>query len=138
MDSGVLLDTCAAIWLVNADPMSSESREAIRRAQVKAWGVYVSPISAWEIGTLVAKGKLQLSLTPEAWFAGILALPGTRLAEMPPKVLIASAFLPGVPPNDPADRILAATAREQDLSIITRNGELLAYSKAGHVKAIGC
>ena len=138
MDSGVLLDTCAAIWLLNGDPMSSESREAIRRAQIKARGVYVSPISAWEIGTLVGRGKLQLSLTPEAWFAGVLALPGTRLVELPPKVLIASAFLPGVPPKDPADRILAATAREYDLTIITGNGELANYSRAGHVKAVCC
>ena len=138
MANGVLLDTCAAIWLMNGDPMTVESREAIRLAQSRTLGVYISPISSWEIGTLVAKGKLQLSLTPEVWFARLLALPGTRLAEMTPSVLIASEFLPGKPPSDPADRILATTARTYDLMLITRNGELMRYAKAGHIRAIGC
>ena len=57
---------------------------------------------------------------------------------MTPGVLIASGFLPGKPPNDPADRILAATARAFELMLITRNGELMRYAKAGHIKAIGC
>ena len=138
MADGVLLDTCAALWLMNGDPMSSESRRAIRNAQAGTSGVYVSPISAWEIGMLVAKGKLQLGLSPEAWFAGLLVLPGIRLAEMPPSLLIASGFLPGAPPNDPADRIVAATARHYSLTLITRDRGLLAYAQAGHARAIRC
>ncbi len=138
MSEGVLLDTCAAIWLLNGSPMSTQSREAIRQAQRKALGVYVSPISAWEIATLAAKGKIQLTLGPEAWFERLLALPGTRLAEMPPKVLIDSAFLPGAPPKDPADRILAATARENGMMLITRNGALMKYGEAGHLRVVGC
>jgi PIN domain nuclease of toxin-antitoxin system len=57
---------------------------------------------------------------------------------MPPKVLIASASLPGLPPKDPVDRILAATGRMFGYSIITRDGELMLYARAGHIKAIGC
>jgi hypothetical protein len=33
MAYAVLLDTCAAIWLMNGDPMSAASREAIATAQ---------------------------------------------------------------------------------------------------------
>ncbi len=138
MADGVLLDTCAALWLMNADPMTSESRRAIRNAQARSEGVYVSPISAWEIGILVAKGKLQLGLSPEAWFDRLLALPGVRLGEMLPNLLIASGFLPGAPPGDPADRIVAATARHYSLTLITRDRGLLAYAKAGHARAIRC
>ncbi len=85
MARAILLDTCAAIWLMNGDAMSSPSRKAIAAAQTANLGVYVSPISAWEIATLVARNKLQLTLTPEAWFDALLALPGVRLAAMPPK-----------------------------------------------------
>ena len=65
----VLLDTCAAIWLMNGDKMSPEGLAAIAAAQAGNMGVYVSPITAWEIATLAAKNKLQLALSPEAWFA---------------------------------------------------------------------
>jgi len=57
---------------------------------------------------------------------------------MPPELLVASAFPPGTPPRDPADRIIAATARAYDLAIVTRDGELTLYAQAGHVVTIGC
>ena len=57
----VLLDTCAAIWLMNGDPMSQESRAAISVALAQNLGVFVSPISAWEIGTLTARNRIQLA-----------------------------------------------------------------------------
>jgi PIN domain nuclease of toxin-antitoxin system len=133
----VLLDTRAAIWLINGDPMSPHSRAAITKAQAGP-GVFVSPISAWEITTLVARNRLLLTLAPEVWFARLIDLPGVRLAPMPPTLLIASAFLPGSPPRDPADRIIAATARAYDLAIVTRDSELIPYGKAGHVTTIAC
>jgi PIN domain nuclease of toxin-antitoxin system len=134
----VLLDTCAAIWLANGDPMSADSRSSITAAQAGNLGVYVSPMTAWEIATLVAKNRLQLALTPGAWFEALLGLAGVRLAAMPPNVLIASAMLPEVPPRDPVDRIIAATGRAFGYSIITRDDELMRYARAGHIQAIGC
>jgi PIN domain nuclease of toxin-antitoxin system len=134
----VLLDTCAAVWLMNGDPMTADSRSAVIAAQHGNLGVYVSPMTAWETATLVAKNRLQLVLSPEAWFDALLSLPGVRLAAMPPKVLIASAALPGMPPKDPVDRIIAATGRAFGYSIITRDGELMDYARAGHINAIGC
>ena len=134
----LLLDTCAAIWLVNGDPISVESRAAITGAQTANAGVHVSPMTVWEIVRLVAKNRIYLSRSPEDWFDGLLGLTGVRLAAMPPKVLIASASLPGLPPKDPVDRILAATGRMFGYSIITRDGELMLYARAGHIKAIGC
>jgi PIN domain nuclease of toxin-antitoxin system len=72
--------------------MSSDSRAAVAAAQAGNLGVYVSPMTAWEIATLVAKNGLQLSLSPETWFDALLGFAGVRLAPMPPKVLIASAL----------------------------------------------
>jgi PIN domain nuclease of toxin-antitoxin system len=134
----VLLDTCAAIWLMNGDPISADSRAAIAAAQTENLGIYVSPMTAWEIATLAAKNRLQLTLSPEAWFDNLLRLPGLRLAAMPPKVLIASAVLPRMPPRDPVDRIIAATGRAFGYSIVTRKGELMNYARAGHIDAIAC
>jgi PIN domain nuclease of toxin-antitoxin system len=55
-----------------------------------------------------------------------------------PGLLIASAFLPGRRPRDPADRIIAATARAHDLAIVTRDSELIPNGEAGHVVTIAC
>jgi len=79
-ETPVLLDTCAAIWLMSRATLAPASRAAIRAAQTANLGVYLSPFTAWEIGTLVAKGRLQLTLAPEVWFESVLALPGVRLA----------------------------------------------------------
>jgi PIN domain nuclease of toxin-antitoxin system len=138
MAQPVLLDTCAAIWLVNGDPMSADSRASITAAQTENLGVYVSPMTAWEVATLVAKNRLQLALSPEAWFDALLGLVGVRLAAMPPRVLIASTTLPGAPLRDPVDRIIAATGRTFGYSVVTRDGELMLYARAGHIDAVGC
>jgi PIN domain nuclease of toxin-antitoxin system len=134
----VLLDTWAAIWLVNGDPMSADSRASITAAQTENLGVYVSPMTAWEVATLVAKNRLHLALSSEAWFDALLGLAGVRLAPMPPRVLIASTTLPGAPPRDPVDRIIAATGRTFGYSVVTRDGELMLYARAGHIDAVGC
>ncbi len=47
----LLLDTCALIWFANDDPLNPAAVEAIRRAST-ASGVFISPISAWEVGLL--------------------------------------------------------------------------------------
>jgi len=64
--------------------------------------------------------------------------PGLRAAEMTPDILIASSFLPGNPPRDPADRILATTAREFGYKLVTRDRPLLDYAEQGHIQALAC
>jgi PIN domain nuclease of toxin-antitoxin system len=98
----------------------------------------VLPITAWELGLLTARGRLSLLMTPQRWFDRLLEAPGLRLSEMPPSVLIASSFLPGSLPADPADRIIAATAREFGFRLVTRDRPLLDYAKQGHIRALIC
>jgi PIN domain nuclease of toxin-antitoxin system len=99
---------------------------------------YVSPISAWEIGMLTARGRVQLLIKPERWFSNLFNAPGVHLAELSPDLLIASSYLPGTPPKDPADRIIAATARELGATLVTRDQVLLDYGAQGHVAVVEC
>ena len=138
MADSILLDTCAAIWLMAGDPISPASRTAIRHAQAANSGVYVSPFTAWEIGTLVARGRLQLTLSPNVWLETLLTLPGVRLAALTYEILLASTALPGTPPADPADRIIAATARVHGHVVLTRDRKLLAYAREGHIRVKAC
>ena len=77
-------------------------------------------------------------MSPEKWFDRLLAGPSVRLADMPPAVLIAASFLPGDEPADAADRIIAATARQNGLRVVTRHRRLLAYAESGYCRALAC
>ena len=134
----LLLDTCAAIWISDDQPIAEEALDALQRAHSAGEFTYVSPATAWEIGVLVSRGTLKSPLSPERWFRRLMQAPGLRLADMPPDVLIASSYLPGTPPRDPADRILAATAREYGYRLMTRDGPLLAYAGQGHLQVVVC
>lgn len=133
----LLLDTCAVIWLFNKSPMNEASRTAIADAAERG-ELYVSPFSAWEIGTLVRKRKIALNTTPQRWFGGVANHPGVRLVQMTHDVLMESCFLEDDPPSDPADRIMIATARALGLTIVTRDRLILDYSRQGYVASLPC
>ncbi len=134
----LLWDTCAAIWISEEATIASAALAAIDRADAEGVPSYVSPITAWEVGMLVSLGRMQSPSSPQRWFARLLEIPGVRLADMPPDVLIAASFLPGKPPRDPSDRIIAATARELGATLITRDRALLDYGEQGHVSVVEC
>ena len=133
-----LLDTCAAIWIMNGDPLRDPAATELPQALERNGRLVISPITAWEIATLVAKKRILLTLRPEVWFSKLCDLPGVTLVDMPPSVLIASTSLPGKTPADPADRILIATAREFDYTLVTRDRLLLKYASSGYVRAMPC
>lgn len=136
--SPLLLDTHTAIWLTEDQPIASTAIEAIDTAHQTGGVLLVSPITAWEVGLLVSRNRLSLVAKPERWFQRVMAIPGVRLAELSPDILIASSFLPGEPPRDPADRILLATAREFGATLVTRDRLLLKYGEEGQVSTIAC
>lgn len=135
--SPLLLDTNAAIWL-SRDELKASASEKLDEAARVGVATYLSPITAWEVGLLVSRSRLTLGITPQRWFARIIAMPNVHLAELSPDILIASSFLPGTPPRDPADRILLATARDLGATLITRDQLLLKYGKAGHANTMAC
>jgi PIN domain nuclease of toxin-antitoxin system len=138
MSSPILLDTCAAIWLAEAQVLAEQAMLVLDDAYEARTAVFVSPITAWEIGLLTSRGRLSLLIKPQLWFQRLFDVLNFRLAEMPPEVLIASSYLPGTPPRDPSDRIMAATAREYGYLLMTRDRPLLNYAGEGHIQAIAC
>lgn len=134
----ILLDTHAAIWITEGLPLASAATEAIDAAYRAGSTIFVSAISAWEVGLLVARNRIGLSTRPERWFRKVLAIPGVQLAELTPDILIESSFLPGDPPRDPADRIIIATARDIGATLVTRDRLLLKYGENGQISALAC
>jgi len=136
----LLLDTCAVIYRAEGHAMTKASMIAIDRAAATN-SVFISPVSAWEIGLLTRSdrpNRLELGADPLAWFARVMSEPGAAEAPLTFDVAFASTRLPGTFHRDPADRFLVATARALDVPIVTRDEEIEAYAKAGHVKLIKC
>jgi PIN domain nuclease of toxin-antitoxin system len=134
----LLLDTCAAIWLAEGEKLARSAADLLKAADDTGQVTYISPISAWEVGQLASRGRIQLLITPQRWFSRLFEARGVHLAEMSPDLLIASSFLPGKPPRDPADRIIAATARDLGATLITRDRALLGYGTQGHLSVVEC
>jgi len=118
--------------------MSEPALAVLDQAALDKTTVFVSPMTAWEVGLLNARGRLVMSMSPRAWFEALLSVPGVMLANLSVDILIASSFLPGKAPRDPADRIIAATARENGMRLVTRDKALLDYAKEGHIDALAC
>jgi PIN domain nuclease of toxin-antitoxin system len=134
----LLLDTNAAIWMMRNERLAQAAQDAIDAASRSSTNVWISPITAWEVGLLVSRNRLNLSVTPRGWFQSLLAIPGMRPIELSPEILIASSFLPGRPPRDPMDRILIATARDLGATLVTRDRAILAYGESGQVSTLAC
>jgi PIN domain nuclease of toxin-antitoxin system len=120
------------------EPISPEAAQELDAAAREGTEILISPMTGWEIGMLAARKRVTLTMGPEAWFDRLLSVPGVRLAPLPVRTLIASSFLPGTPPRDPADRIIVATAREGGYRIVTRDRALLEYAGQGHVSVLEC
>jgi PIN domain nuclease of toxin-antitoxin system len=129
----LLLDTCAVLWLAQGAKISAEARRAIAENEL-----CVSPISAWEIANLVRKNRLALTYPVTAWFRRAVDKMQAEMPQLTVDILANSCDLPGRPPEDPADRIMIATARETDMIIVTRDSHILAYSRTGYVRTMVC
>ena len=104
-------------------------------------GIYVSPVSAREIGLLSRpRGGRVLRFVPDAktWFRRAMALPGLRPAPFTPEIAVDASHLPGALHADPADRLLIATARHLLAPIVTRDRRILAYAATREVTALPC
>lgn len=129
----LLLDTCALLWLADGSELASDAREAIASGNL-----HVSPISVWEIANLVRKKRIALAMPVVKWIRRTLEKTEAALSELSIDVLAGSCELPGSPPRDPADRIIIATARETSMAVMTRDKNILNYSRAGYVRTIAC
>ncbi|QLF70885.1 type II toxin-antitoxin system VapC family toxin [Peteryoungia desertarenae] len=133
-----LLDTCAIIYLAHDMPVSKGLLDVLDFMPSRVDTVLASPFSAWELGMLVAKGRIVLERPPAEWFRIACVRFDISTVPLSAEVLVSASFLPEPLHGDPADRILIATARSYDLTIVTRDRAILTYGAAGHVKVLAC
>ena len=112
----LLLDTHAPIWWWLDHPNLSK----IARAQISNQRneIFASAVSAWEIATKHRLGKLDLPALTLQRYQSLLAADGfQQLAINTNHALLAGSFTQ--PHRDPFDRILAAQAQIEQLTLIS-------------------
>jgi PIN domain nuclease of toxin-antitoxin system len=70
------------------------------------------------LGRLVPRG------TPETWLAELVARSGVVIREITPAIATLATQFPDEFPADPADRLIAATARSDGALLVTRDARL--------------
>jgi len=131
----LLLDTHAWVWTVEGDArrVGGRARRLISQAGAGD-AVRVSAATLFEIVALHVAGRLRLSLPPERWIDTSLERSGVRLAELTRDVAVDAGFIPRTALPDPLDRLLVATARQLDATLLTADSGVLAYARTGNVR----
>lgn len=122
----VLLDTCTLLWLAaGSDKLSRPARDALVAPGAQ---VFVSAITAFEVGVKHRRRALTLPLAPLAWYERVLAFHDVREIPVDGRIAARSTELPRLH-ADPCDRIIVATAQRDGLVILTPDPLIRAYPK---------
>lgn len=120
----MLLDTCALLWLASTP---TELPGYVRRViACNAGNLFISAITAFEIGIKHHRGALQLPLAPADWIAQVLDNHGVQSIAVDWHVAERSTALPPLH-KDPADRIIIATSLATGAPIITPDRAIKQY-----------
>nr|MBF0222906.1 type II toxin-antitoxin system VapC family toxin [Desulfobulbaceae bacterium] len=121
----ILLDTCCIIWAVSSP--SSLSEKATDLLTKKDSQVYISPISCAEIACLADRGRITLEQHWKVWFNTYTELNAWQVKDITLNVIQEAYSLPDSFHQDPTDRIITATARIHNLTLITADKKILSY-----------
>ena len=120
-----LLDTHTWVWS-QAEPERLGAAAADLLAAPEE-ALYLSTVSTLELARLAARGHIEFKGGLSAWLAESLDTLSCTTVEMSHEIAIGAYALPGDFHRDPADRILVATARLHDLTLLTADERILAY-----------
>lgn len=114
----ILVDTHVVVWLaLDQSQLSRNARAAIDDARGSGDGLAISDITLLELATLSSKGRIRLDISLESFLREV----EVRFTVLPisGRACVRALGLPAAFPKDPADRIIAATALVEGLSLLT-------------------
>ncbi len=118
----ILLDTHVVVWAVaESKRLSKAASSAILKGMTEG-GLAIADITLWELGMLLSRGSIQAYGTVEASVR--LLTEGLVIKPITPEIASISAQFPDGFPKDPADRLIAATARSEGLALVTHDEKL--------------
>ncbi len=134
---GLLLDTCVLMYAASGETLRGESLRAVDEAGSEG-RLFVSPVSAWEIGLLMSRGRLKSQFSAIEFFEQFVRRASCLVCELSPAILANSSFLPNSVHRDPADCLLMTTARALGLTLVTRDRTILDYGNEGYLTTLAC
>jgi PIN domain nuclease of toxin-antitoxin system len=130
----IMLDTHSLIWFASAPQhLSQAALTAIERELAASRKILLSSISVWEICHLVQKGRVSFSVPLEEFVQTLNTVEEYQFAPVDNQVVYESHVLPGEFHQDPADRMIVATARLFDAVLVTKDQKIRDY---GHLQTI--
>lgn len=120
-----LLDTHAWVWAVLDHPRLGRRAQQLLRNLSAGERVGLCAISLKEAAWLLAHGKIEVQdRTWPGWLREAASASSLEIIPLTVDIAIESEQLPDGFPSDPADRLIAATARVHRLSLITADREI--------------
>ena len=125
----LLLDTHVWLWTAAGDArrVGRRARQLLAHAE-KRGEVRVSPASIFEVAALHTLGRLRLSRPVESWIREALEAAGLRISPLSAEVAIDAGLIPRTALADPIDRLLVATARDAQATLLTADARILQYA----------
>ncbi len=118
----ILLDTHVVVWAVaESKRLSKAASSAILKGMTEG-GLAIADITLWELAMLLSRGRIQAYGTVEASVR--LLTEGLVIKPITPEIAAISAQFPTEFAKDPADRLIAATARAEGLVLVTHDEKL--------------
>ncbi len=123
----LLLDTHVWLWALTGNSKLTEKFAQTFDKILGTHGIFVSPMSVWEIGMLVEKKRIEIDMDVLDWVNQALEEAGLQVCPITPRIAIQSTRLPGNVHGDPVDRLLIATAHEENAVLVTCDEKILEY-----------
>ncbi|MEE4600632.1 MAG: type II toxin-antitoxin system VapC family toxin [Desulfobacteraceae bacterium] len=127
----LLLDTCCIIWSISKPEAISQTAKALLTADDSE--IHVSVISVAEIACAVERGRIIIDRHWKKWFRHYIDLNDWQVDSIDLDIMEEAYSLPESFHADPADRIITATTRLKNYSLLTADRKILSYP---HVNAI--
>ena len=115
-----LLDTHILIWwFQGASDLPSRYKQLLVDAEQKESPIGISIISLWEIALLQSRGRVRFSISLDHWFSELEVSPWIHILPLKSSIILESTRLGETFHKDPADRMIVATARCENLKLLS-------------------
>jgi PIN domain nuclease of toxin-antitoxin system len=121
----LLLDTHVVVWWYSDDAaLPAAWAKLLTEAESRGERMGVAAISLWEIAMLADRGRLRLTTAVDAMLEEIESHPSLAVLPLTARIAAESLRLGSAFPRDPADRLIAATARSHGLRLVTADARI--------------